>query len=455
MTIPAGFIWCPTCHDACHDHSRICTVCGSTLVHPPDNVVHNNNNNRRNRNQQQPSMHAVVPDHLLEQLRTGATALQQMVRQLHTNIEQAQQDQRTIMEELRHMREDWTTTTTTAEQDNAGRRRGRRPTARATLEALPRILLENNAHSFFRQASLSFVSSTITTTTASTDGSNTTTHRVTNGLETMQAIPGEFGSAKASISFDQAVLVVAEPRTGAGGALSTETRQTIQALTTATTTTTVAAADRNDSNNETTTTTTAASATNVDVILYMERGGGVTFVQKAVLAQQAGAKALVIGNNQAQPWPFVMRDSNHEADANHLTIPVVMVKQADGQAILSKCHRDRTCSQVQQKQQQQQQETAVACALSIQPQSKECVICTETFQVGHTVLQIPACGHVFHEACALQWLEHHNTCPYCRRELPTDDPEYEQERRRAQRTHAGSEGGTTQQQSSSWNDFYG
>jgi hypothetical protein len=36
---------------------------------------------------------------------------------------------------------------------------------------------------------------------------------------------------------------------------------------------------------------------------------------------------------------------------------------------------------------------------------------------------------MFHEGCILPWLEKHNTCPSCRKELPTDDLEHENRRR--------------------------
>ena len=85
-------------------------------------------------------------------------------------------------------------------------------------------------------------------------------------------------------------------------------------------------------------------------------------------------------------------------------------------------------------------------------------MCADTFQIGDTVLRLPFCGHVFHRKCAVPWLEKHNTCPFCRRELPTDDLEYERERRRVQRTHAGAstatgdEGGLHESQ---WEGLFG
>ena len=169
----------------------------------------------------------------------------------------------------------------------------------------------------------------------------------------------------------------------------------------------------------------------------MERGDGVTFVQKALLAQAAGASAVVIGNNMAAPWPYIMKDSKKEAEAGGLEIPVVMVKLDDGKKIVQACQKEDGSS--------------LKCSLTIQSLSKDCVVCCDTFQVSDTVLQMPSCGHVFHETCALTWLTKQNTCPFCRRELPTDDQEYENERRRTQRTHAGSTVGNT----TGYEAFYG
>lgn len=54
----------------------------------------------------------------------------------------------------------------------------------------------------------------------------------------------------------------------------------------------------------------------------------------------------------------------------------------------------------------------------------QCAVCKDDFETETVVKQMP-CKHVYHEDCILPWLELHNSCPVCRYELPTDDPDYE------------------------------
>jgi hypothetical protein len=63
-----------------------------------------------------------------------------------------------------------------------------------------------------------------------------------------------------------------------------------------------------------------------------------------------------------------------------------------------------------------------------------CAVCKEGMEQGELATGLP-CGHFYHGACIGPWLAIRNTCPVCRYELPTDDPEYE--RRRARRRSAG------------------
>ncbi|KAF2573735.1 hypothetical protein F2Q70_00006065 [Brassica cretica] len=57
-----------------------------------------------------------------------------------------------------------------------------------------------------------------------------------------------------------------------------------------------------------------------------------------------------------------------------------------------------------------------------------CAICIGDFVVKEKVTRLP-CWHYYHGECIVPWLEMKNTCPVCRFELPTDDLEYQRNRR--------------------------
>ncbi|KAJ1413985.1 Zinc finger, RING-type [Sesbania bispinosa] len=54
-----------------------------------------------------------------------------------------------------------------------------------------------------------------------------------------------------------------------------------------------------------------------------------------------------------------------------------------------------------------------------------CAICKDEIMLEEKVRRLP-CSHCYHGDCILPWLSIRNTCPVCRFELPTDDPDYEQ-----------------------------
>jgi hypothetical protein len=278
------------------------------------------------------------------------------------------------------------------------------------LATIPRIVLSEQS-TIFRQARLQIRLPSASSSFANNNKNN----NATTQLVEFSAMMGEFGPL-GEHHLEGAELVVSKPLTGKGG-LSEETR--IQIL-------------QRTKHQQIDTTNTETCSNSPPVILFMQRGDGLTFVEKAYMAQQAGATAVIIGNNTSSPWPYIMKDFKKEAEALGLSIPVAMIKEADSKEIIK--------SYQKQREQSPSSTTFRQCNLHITSQSHDCVVCCDGLLGQETVIQLPGCGHIFHEACAMAWLTTHNTCPYCRRELPTDDEEYERERRRQQRTHAGSSG---------------
>ncbi|XP_071733105.1 E3 ubiquitin-protein ligase CIP8 [Rutidosis leptorrhynchoides] len=63
--------------------------------------------------------------------------------------------------------------------------------------------------------------------------------------------------------------------------------------------------------------------------------------------------------------------------------------------------------------------------------SEVCAICKDkVFNNEKEVVKQLPCGHMYHQDCIVPWLGSRNTCPICRFELPTDDPEYEEDRKK-------------------------
>ncbi|CAM9910032.1 unnamed protein product [Scytosiphon promiscuus] len=168
-------------------------------------------------------------------------------------------------------------------------------------------------------------------------------------------------------------------------------------------------------------------------VLMMDRGV-CTFASKALRANAAGASAAVIVQTH-DVWPYVMEDSKGEAKAGGgLDIPVCMVSKEKGEAI-------------KKAVQSAGEGATIRAELSVSSSEKDCIVCQELFAVGVTLVRLP-CGHLYHEACLLKWLKLSNTCPYCRRELPSSNDTVERARR--SRQGAGGVGGGEE----AWRGFF-
>jgi hypothetical protein len=368
------------------DHATVCTVCGTSLTTPPGRSRATAATSSSNSPSVFPTLAEVLP-----QVRQANLDLTSRLRAIRQEIAATQADQARVWQDLAQVREDATAAATWQEapaewmEPNAASRS--RPTARATLDALPQTVLQPHS-SILYQALVGF----------------TTADDTAEDSWTGEGTLGDFGIPLTVPLQVSGRVVMASPRTGRGG-LSTACRSRIQGV-------------------------AAAQTPPQPFLLYFDRGGDVTFVQKALLAQQAGAVACLIGNHVSQPWPYIMKDSKGEATSGSLTIPTVL---------LPKAAAARLVAQVLLQEEKPSQPLPLAhLEIALTSSRSDCVVCTEAFVTGATVVRLPTCGHVFHHACAFPWLSAHNTCPYCRRELPTDDEEYERERRRTQRTHAGS-----------------
>lgn len=458
--------WCETCQEACYNHPIVCSVCGDTLTAPPVNATANPDESTRH-------------DQLLHDMRQASRDLRNILGNLRGQVLDLDVLTRNILDEQDNLpQEVWD-----PQHGNSGP--ASRPTSKEALAKIPRLVL--NEHStLFRQATLrvntefdlSGVSSLSPAVVEAGDNFSAQQTMITEGIgiapssseisssnnfRKFDCTLGEFGSSEDHKFETGTSLVLASPITGKGG-LDTETKTRISLL--------------------------KASAKNV--VLFMQRGSGLTFVQKAVMAQDAGAVAVIIGNNTSFPWPYVMKDSKGESKkpGRSLSIPVAMIKEEDGQEIkkmfekkeeeLKRQHQvprpsvpkqivienDKLPPRSLQELMSQQNassprddcydndnskssyDSSLSCELIIKAQSSDCPVCCEQLQTSETVVHLPGCGHVFHEECAMHWLKSHNTCPYCRRELPTDDPEYERQRRQRQQ-------GNTENRNANGGSFYG
>ena len=288
MTIPLNN-WCSACEEACHDHPTICTVCGMTLSAPPAATTTAaagagaGASNRSNANSN--VSFRLIPEFLTDDIRIASRELRAMLSQNNSNATN-QQDDREAEEE-----EEWQEILLQAQLaalpvvNNNNNSTNSRPTSKDVMKGLPRYVLEEKS-SLFHQASLEVTTTTTTKTTTSNNNNNNNKDSIKSNKVVLKfnLIPGEFGpnsTATQDIRInDVPFLVVDYPRTGKDGYISIGGRKT----TTTTTTTTTTKKERQGQGRQ-----------GQGTVVYMERGDGITFVQKAIMAQEElGAVAVVI-----------------------------------------------------------------------------------------------------------------------------------------------------------------
>lgn len=138
--------------------------------------------------------------------------------------------------------------------------------------------------------------------------------------------------------------------------------------------------------------------------------GVVSFAQKAAMAQQGGAAALIVIQTGAN-WPFVMTDSANELDLlfhTKITIPVVMIGPDDGKVIEDIIGKNRSTNV---------SNIGVPAVLKFGPSERLCSVCHEYFVCKDKLIKLN-CRHVYHADCLKTWLGAHSTCPLCRHQLP-------------------------------------
>lgn len=421
MTIPAA-TWCADCQEECSGHSRICITCGGPLTVRPEAST----NNRPS-----VSFRAMpdITDFLLAgQDDTAANTLHNgnLLADLRRQVQETTALTRNVVEQTNRRVDALAVGATPADiwqtipaalldpQNNHQSSSTKRPTSKECLDKLPRETLTETSPSLY-SVSIEIEMRGCTNTILKFEG-------VTGKFGKLPSIPKAHGEN----DFENSKIQVEGPLWIPKSRAERTGKEPFHSL----------------------------PESSSSHIVVLERGHGIPFVTKSYAAQQqANASAVIIMNDKSEPWPYCMNDSRSPTQKQQqpITIPVVMVSQASGQSLL----QELLCSSNKDEEEEQfaaaattPSSTSITVRLSIQYSADiaSCVICTDPLALGQTIVTLTNyCGHTFHERCALQWLEQHNTCPYCRRTLPTENAEHEQERRRQmtrapQRDHHNEEG---------------
>ncbi len=391
--------WCPICSEECLDHPTICTICGSSLQSLPTSSGHQPSSSGTFDNIQN-TQHFVHNDVANRSFRFGNNGATGVTR---SEIPQV-----------------WENPPPEAMDPQQNSNNKSLSTSKSYLDRLNRITIDDENSSFLHQAIISIKCTAASLTTGL--GCDEDSH---NEKETFifQAMISDF---KPFPPYSlQGELHLAQPITG----INPITVSHIMSLS--------RSELRNDNEKEKKTC----------IIVFMERGHN-TFYQKVQSVQNFNnanhhhqIKGIICSNNN-ETWPYIMKDSTGQANSKNSTIPIVMVKQSDGRIIKSLLNKKK------------KHELKQNCEIYASKKSNDCnscVICTDFYHVNDVVIQLPTCLHYFHDHCIVHWLDSHNTCPFCRVELPLEDEKEESERRRRVRMNSNQDTNNSGQ----WESIFG
>jgi len=391
--------WCSTCSEV-RNHGTVCSMCGSPLrSRPSNNNINNDNGNNING----------LPANLLELVMNSM----QMSNQDVVNMDMNEMNLDTLGEMLSsvlnqnniHIMNPPSTPVSKA-------------TSKAYLKEIPHIEITENS-AILNEAilectivSYTFPKSSSTSSASSSSKEGTNPKKSTTKLQ-FDALTAEFGpSPPYDISGDLLSFLNCEDDMREPSSTTTEAKQ------------------KSPSNEK---------SKNPPKIAYMTRGKGVTFVQRAMYAQKMGAEALIIANH-VPVWPYIMKDSKNALAKEKvpLSIPVVMIKKSDHYKLGKYFDKLQKLKENQKKDEKETISISFRIVAKSDDDRNTCIICRDQFEIGDKVMRLPSCFHTFHSECLLKWLENHNTCPTCRRELPLENPDAEiNERRRLEQLFGG------------------
>jgi hypothetical protein len=410
MTIPASNNWCPDCDEACHGHARVCTVCGATLTQPPTAAASSHRASARNNPHAGVSFRAMPElEAFLPAAMTTAELLRDVRHQVQATTALAQQSINNAATNnaavaaatlLQGGGGEWEAVPAEWMEPSAATTSGKHPTSPEVLKNLPREILNPKSQLLF-QVSLEIIT---TKGNSSSSSENTTTLKLEGVTGELGPLPSILTNSTATSNSQSSTRLQVEGPLWIPPTRAQRTGKEPFQIN-----------DKNDN-----------CPPEEGCIVVLERGHNISFFQKAHAAQTTlNAQAVLILNDRAEPWPYVMKDSRTETQKQQqpITIPVIMISQAQGQQLLQECANSNG------------QKRTAQLVIQHHPDLRlSCVICREALEVGQTTMTLSKyCGHTFHESCALQWLQHHSTCPYCRRNLPTDDADYNAEQQARQR----------------------